>query len=441
MKLISIVLICLFYFLIITHNIYASTNIVINEFSSSTSNNDWIELYNPTNIDIDIIGLTIQDTTSSSKEAKFHEFEQSTIVPSFGFCIVNCGNRLNSDGDRIRLLYKEEVIDCVSYGNGNGVFCKDFADLGSPLGNLTGSRKPDGSDNWAFNQPTQGYSNLTDTEPSEKKLCYVPTPVPSPTPLPTPTSIPDITPTAVATITSEPTHLNLLSYDNIYISEVMVNPQTGESEWVELYNANDFNVVLTNWYIDDIENGGSSPKQFSLEIGPKSYNSFNLASSMFNNDSDSVRLLDFNKSLKDDFEYSFSEKGKTLARTSFENDEFCLQEQTKGVSNGQCLDPTAKPTPKPTSTTNITSTKTAPTAKPLAYEKENSKASNIPFITNSNYFFSSQEQKMGEVLGVMERKNNHYLPLLRSLTFASFAFSLLTILSFSLRIYKRVLSA
>ena len=66
---------------------------------------------------------------------------------------------------------------------------------------------------------------------------------------------------------------------------------------------------------------------------------------MFNNDGDSVRLLDFNKNLKDDFEYVKTEQEKTLGRTSFDSDDFCLQEPSKNSTNNPCINPTPTVTP------------------------------------------------------------------------------------------------
>jgi len=154
----------------------------------------------------------------------------------------------------------------------------------------------------------------------------VPTPIPTLTPaqtfFPTPTAYP--TPTSI-------------SYSSIYLSEVMVNPLSGEKEWVEIYNDNDFEVFLNNWYIDDVENAGATPKKFSLTVSPKSYAVIEFSSAIFNNDGDQVRLLDFNKSEKDSFEYSQSMAGKSWGRVDFNSDSWCLQEPTKNQPNGSCL--------------------------------------------------------------------------------------------------------
>jgi hypothetical protein len=260
---------------------------------------------------------------------------------------------------------------------------------------------------------------------------------PTPTITLSPTLTPTITPTIAQTITPSeiPTNYQLqptpLSYDNIFLSEAMVNPVAGEKEWVEIYNNNDFSVSLNNWYIDDLENAGSSPKVFSLEIGAKSYGVFDLPSSIFNNDGDTVRLLDFNKNLKDDFEYLKSEQGKTLGRITFDSDNFCLQEPSKNAPNNSCINPTQTVTPtltlttgriNPSPTKNILQTKmsiiTGRETRPLQY------------LYPTSYPLSSNVLGLSNKL-IIEPSTNK--PLINLLCFLSSSYSLLTIISILFR--------
>jgi len=168
-----------------------------------------------------------------------------------------------------------------------------------------------------------------------------------------------------------------------------------------------------------LENEGSSPKKFSLEIPAKSYQVFNLSSSMFNNDGDSVRLLDFNKILKDDFEYDSSLQGKTWGRTDFLNNNFCLQEQSYSSPNNSCLIPSLTPTTKILPTTII------PTTKPTKYNLSRQVRSDtinptLSLVNNSDD---------GEVLGMTVQKNTNDFLLIQTLSFTSFSYSLLTIIA------------
>jgi hypothetical protein len=209
----------------------------------------------------------------------------------------------------------------------------------------------------------------------------------------------------------------------------MVNPPTGEQEWVEIYNDNDFPASLNNWFIDDLENGGSSPKIFSLMIYAKSYGVLDLTSSMFNNDGDSVRLLDFNKDSKDDFEYQKTESGKILGRDSLESDNFCLQEPSKNFANNPCINPTSTPiTPTPTEkiifplTTKAITTK-MPVTKNNNFDVSIHRSINYPtgIIRNNSY--------VDDVLGITSDTINNDPLLLRTLATISFSYSLLTIIS------------
>jgi hypothetical protein len=264
---------------------------------------------------------------------------------------------------------------------------------------------------------------------------------PSLTPTPAPTETPVLncvgqaclSPTNFPTQNSSPTNTPIptpISYQNIYLSEVYPNPQTGENEWVEIYNDNDFIVNLNNWYIDDIEDGGSSPKKFSLTIQPKSYAAFDLSTAMFNNDGDVVRLLDFEKKEKDSFEYKNSQKGKSFGRVSFESDEFCLQDPSKNQKNNFCLNPTPTKEATPTKsliTLTLSPIITSPTKSAFSINK---KVNQNPYYyqTTSDIKINQQNDlalvnKKADVLGIYnKRKTNHY----SFLSLLSFSYSVLS---------------
>lgn len=283
--------------------------------------------------------------------------------------------------------------------------------------------------------PTPTFTNTpTPTiKPSPPTMTPSPTSTTNPSPTPTPTKL---TSTATATPTDNP-----VFFDNIFISEAMVYPEAGEKEWIEIYNNNDFNVNLENWYIDDIESEGATPKVFSLSINPYDYTIVELSFSMFNNNGDSVRLLDFNKNLKDSFEYKDAFKSKTFARTSFESDDFCLQEPTKNKANNDCLvsdtitvtdiinTKTPKPSKTPTPVNKISFllsnqiVKNISPAWQVSYSVEQKKSSSL----------FTDPQNNTEVKGLTTTnffpKYKSHKSLVNSLSFISFCYSLLTIFS------------
>jgi hypothetical protein len=311
---------------------------------------------------------------------------------------------------------------------------------------------------------SSGSYNSTESNNSAQDV-IINIPISTPAPEPTPTEVPSPTitenPSLIPTqptptdyrlpitdsvdLIASPTPYELqpttFSYNNIYLSEVMVDPGTEEKEWIEIFNDNDFSVSLNNWFIDDLENSGSTPKIFSLEIDEKSYGVFDLSSSIFNNDGDTVRLLDSNKILKDDFEYQKTETGKTLGRTSLFLNDFCLQESSKNLANNSCINQTPSPidvqTPKlgvsTIPTPSVFQSKIISTIKisPPSISPSTKKG-----LININNFLSPVITGSGQILGTsdelpVDSPNNKSLTNL--LCFLSIIYSLLTIVSILFR--------
>ena len=172
-------------FLFSTSEIKAQ-EVVIGDFYSLGTNKtevpDWIEVKNTRDTDIEITGYKIEDTAPSNPLV--YDWKEKTIIPGFGFCVVEVDSRLNKDGDTIYLKNTSgSQIDCVAYGDGNGGICSS-------------SRNP-------VENPTKPASN-----------CFSPTPTPTasstqaptatPTPTPVSTAIPTKTPTPTPKKTSTP---------------------------------------------------------------------------------------------------------------------------------------------------------------------------------------------------------------------------------------------
>lgn len=407
----------LLFILIFGKNVFAALK--LNEIypAPPSGEYEWVELYNDENQIIDISQYQLLDLAGN----KIKISTQSALP--FGFILATSSSVLNNTGDTISL--KNNLGDTIEIATYSGTFdsTKTFA------------KCPDFDGDWfVLNLLTKNASNQT--------ACQSLTPTPIPTLTLTPTLTPALnltlipiqpTPTDSTDLTDSPTPYALnpipFSYENIFISEAFVNPPTGGKEWLEIYNNNDYPVSLNNWYIDDLENAGSSPKIFSLEINAKSYGVFNLTSSMFNNDGDNVRLLDFNKNIKDDFEYGKTEQGKSLGRTFFDSDDFCLQEPSKNSVNNPCINPTPIP---------IASIKTG---QINLSQIINNSPPKIP-VTKANNFDVSIHRSInyptgvvlknydnGDVLGITSTITNNNSLLIRYLTFISFSYSFLVIVS------------
>lgn len=377
------------------------SDLKINEIYPAPSSGDeeWVEIYNDGGKEIDLSLYSLSDATG-----KKIVFATNSAAP-FSFVLATASGVLNNTGpETIYLKDKNNnVLEIASYSS-------------SFDANKSMIKCPDGSGNWYLSFfVTKGYSN--------EQGCLILTPalLPTFTPIPTPSSMVLPSPTFSPNETPTP---SLISYENIYLSEVMVSPKTGEKEWVEIYNDNDFLVELKNWYIDDIENAGSSPKLFTTILDKKSYKVIELSSSIFNNDGDWVRLLDFNKREKDGFEYSHSETGKTFGRISFFSDQWCLQESSKGEKNNSCLETTPTTRGYP----NFFQNQSAPTMTEKTIISDN-KIINNNLIKKTYKSYKPQFSNLikenratsGQVLGEKTKENKRaegllFLPLFQSLS-------------------------
>ncbi len=401
MKKIFVFFLLLFF---LTKNVYGQSKILINEFLIDPQPQK-VEIINIGSDSADLSGWIIDD----SGGLNHFTIPNSTIIYP-NSCLVFSGdfNLNKSSFDTIRLINNSEIIDSFSYQSSSG-------------SGISYVRLPDGENNWTTAEANIGFFNQN---PQISCIYQPQTPTPSITP--TITLTPTFPPSSITPTTPPQPTPTPISYEKIYLSEMMVNPKTGENEWVEIYNDNDFEVFLDNWFIDDLENAGSAPRRFSLIIPPKSYQILNLSSPIFNNNGDQIRLLDFNKNLKDSFEYSFSLEDKSWGRTNFSDDNFCLMDKTPQEKNSNCL--------QETDNSSIIK-KTTPTAKPSTIEKKNNSVQNK--IQPSLFFFNQQKnfsyEKSPQILGISTSpiKNQAKKPvlLIRQLTLISFLYSILTIFS------------
>jgi hypothetical protein len=129
--------------------------VVMNEAYSrgTTTDPDWIEIYNDSNVDVDLTGYKIYDSGGLNGTKPKKEFPAGTIIPSKGFYVIvvddadPSGFGLGSGGDEAWLEKPDgTVIDNVVI----------------PALEVTQSygRMPDGSENWqVLNTITRGTSN------------------------------------------------------------------------------------------------------------------------------------------------------------------------------------------------------------------------------------------------------------------------------------------
>jgi len=194
----------------------AFAQVVINEFSSS-SNPEWVELYNLGSTPVSLEGWTLffQDNPETNQRVIF---STNDIISGDGYKLVEhsyTGTQawLRNDGDTIILKDPNGEVDSVKYGDVQGAL------VSAPDSEHSAGRSPNGTGEWvildsatpdAANSPPVPTPTLTPTPtptlgststPTPKLPTSTPTPKP-PTSTPTPTKKP--TPTLKPSPTSTP---------------------------------------------------------------------------------------------------------------------------------------------------------------------------------------------------------------------------------------------
>jgi hypothetical protein len=189
-----------------------------------------------------------------------------------------------------------------------------------------------------FTSTTQNWS--APVEVSVQASC--PTATPTPTPTPTPTAAP----------TSTPTPTPIPQPGNISLNEFVACAPG--PEWVELYNGNDSEVMLTDWKIKDDKDNVS---HINGTIGAKGWATFDVSN--LNNDFDTVRLYNGAGFAIESKHYDTCISTQSWAKTSSSS-----WQQTSIVTKGSV---NKFPTPVPTSTPSPTPSPTPsviPTTSP-----------------------------------------------------------------------------
>ena len=138
------------------NEVSAANSIYANEF---WKRNDWVELYNTTNKDIDVAGMYLSDNVDKPKKYQIAANGISTIIPAHGYLIVWCDKlepesqlhasfKLAAEGGDVLLTAADES------------WCDHFV-YTEHKGDETVGRYPDGaSEVYVMNIPTIAKSNI-----------------------------------------------------------------------------------------------------------------------------------------------------------------------------------------------------------------------------------------------------------------------------------------
>ena len=334
---------------------------IINEIlpnpTGSDTGNEWIELYNPSDAQIDLNGWEIRDKTGSFSLDGF-------IVAPKGYLVVYPSVSLNNSDEELTLDDNQGYQDKITYQTStSGISlervspnCSDLLphstndtkgklnenydpDFCSALGSIQIFSKEDNS-NWNEThyyflgtkvnfKPEITSSNSisdylwkfdgissSDAQPQFELK-----------------SLGNLDLELMVTFDTGETlgkaiHINIVP--RLYLNELFPDPEGADAgkEWAELYNPNKFDVSIDNWKLTK----GSKSQTLSGMIKSKSYFVITTEYSLTNTGAE-ISLFTPSGLNSDSFQYSSSETDKSWAREIDGVGEWGLSSPTKGTSN------------------------------------------------------------------------------------------------------------
>ena len=140
------------------NEVSAANSIYVNEYFKK---NDWVELYNTTDDDINVEGMYLSDNVKKPQKYRITKGDSqvSTIVPAHGYLTIWCDNLVTQD--ELHATFKLAAEGgTVTFQSSDGNWT-DQLTYPAHDGNSTVGRYPDGSNNlYLMNVPTFGKSNV-----------------------------------------------------------------------------------------------------------------------------------------------------------------------------------------------------------------------------------------------------------------------------------------
>ena len=261
--------------------------VVISEvmYDPEESENEWIEIFNPSDETVDLSAYKVGDEETLGEQEGMLQFppgawmspgqvivvakDATLFRAAYGFDphfeMADSGSpvpdmvkytawtggnvNLTNSGDEVILLdLTDTLVDAVSWGSSVWAFdpAAPNTGKGNSLERSTAYIDAGNAGDWR----TQA-----DPNPGQVPLIR-PTPIPSPTPEPSPTLTPTVGPTATPFA------------GRMLISEVMYDPQGDEphEEWIEIYNPESVPVPLHNFKIGDEETQGEGEAMYRFPV-------------------------------------------------------------------------------------------------------------------------------------------------------------------------------
>lgn len=258
----------------------------------SDSTDEWIELYNPYGEELNLSGLSLDDSEGGSKP-----YALTGTLAAESYLLISVTESkltLNNDTDHLRLLgVNAEILwDTVYDGSKEGLSYAWFIDFYD----------------WT-EESTPGSENTWAGEAAEEETA------------------------SDETSTFQDGDLS----DEVTVTEVFPNPEgpDNEEEWIEITNGGSTAVNLGNWTLDDGE-GGSEPFTFPdttvLEPGQTLILYRTETGIALNNSNETVRLSDPSGEVTSEINYESSEEDESYAEIQIEEVQ-SEQASTSGLGN------------------------------------------------------------------------------------------------------------
>lgn len=276
---------------------------------SGKTTNDFIEIYNPTDQDIDLEGMRlVKRTKIDQTDTPLKSWTTSNLIRAHGFYlwansgftdltvpadVTTSGSIANDNGVALRKGPNDagQIIDSLAWGEATNAFVEGTVFPTNLGANESLERKPGGGlgNGEDSNNNSQDFFLQAIAHPRNSQSSTEPPLAVVPPPSPPPTSGAGGSGT----------------YPVPEITEFLPNPPGRDSgfEWVELYNSNSLVLDLSGWYLDDETNlEGPGKNAFAIPQGTNLESSQYLAIlipkgkfSLNNSGGDILRLFDNTK--------------------------------------------------------------------------------------------------------------------------------------------------
>lgn len=299
---------------VVPETILSPGDIVINEFVSDpiAGYDEWIELYNKTDQEIDLSKLIITEGSGAINNLI------GKIEPRGFFVLADPKGSLNNSGDIVVLKDStEQIIDQVAYGDWDDGNKADNAPAVADPNAV--ARRVDGGD---FNNDQNDFSKTyTPTKGLPNQITAEPTSGSSKTVIAPPTNVNNNT-----------TNASLYKSRDIVVNEFVSDPADNETEFIELYNNTANQISLVDFIIID---GSGAETKLTGSIGGNGSSRFYVVENpkgSLNNAGDKI-ILKYKEVIIDEVSFGNWNDGKISDNAPVASDPYSVARKVDGADS------------------------------------------------------------------------------------------------------------